>query len=336
MKFLIFFLTVIAYTHSFSQTHIPDYKKFTTEQILIKKDTITYHIYSPEKMTDTTGIILFIHGSGAFPMYNVKQENHSTWINSTVPFDLDGIPKGYAFVLVSKKCVPFLVMNETYRAKKCFYENESLDYRVWQNNMVLDHLLKTKIKKPKKVIAIGHSEGSDVVAKLGTVNSALTHIGFWSGSGHSQYYDFALMIRKEAISDKISEKESIEKLDSLFVQLQDIENNPNSIEKQWQENSYRRWKQFSEPPVANLLKVDIPIFVAIGTKDESVPMESSLVIKTEFIRNKKQNLTYRMYPNYDHNLELMSEDPNQDPEDKWMDVFYEFMRWTDKNKNGQL
>ena len=288
MKFTIIILYFFAFSFCNAQIKIPDYEKFKSERIILKNDTINFHVFSPEKIRETTGIILYIHGSGPFPMYNVKKENKSSWINSTVPFDLNGIPKDYILVLVSKKCVPFLVLNEEYKVKKCFYENESLDYRVWQNNIVINHIIKTTVKMPKKVIAIGHSEGSDVVAKLGTKNSKLTHIGFWSGSGNSQYNDFAFMIRNEANTGKITEKESIQKLDSLFVQLEEIENNPNSVEKQWQENSYRRWKQFSEPSVENLLKINIPIFVAMGTKDESVPVESSLIIKTEFIRKNKK------------------------------------------------
>ena len=330
MKFLIFTIIVFFSNSCFSQSNIPDYEKFKTEKIILKNDTINYHIFSSNKITDATGIILFIHGSGSFPMFNVKKENGSMWINSTVPFDLDKMPKDFALILVSKKCVPFLVLNEEYKPKKCFFENEGLDYRVWQNDLVIKNLLKKTFKNPKKIIAIGHSEGSDVVAKLGTINKNLTHIGFWSGSGNSQYNDFALMTRKDAISGKISEKESVEKLDSLFIQLEDIEKDKSSISKDWLDNSYRRWKQFSEPSVDNLLKIDIPIFVAAGTKDESVPVESSLIVKTEFIRKNKKNLTYRLYPNYDHSFELISETPNQEPEDKWMEVFKEFMEWTDE------
>ena len=53
---------------------------------------------------------------------------------------------------------------------KNFYENEGLDYRVWQGDKVINNITKQLIKNPTKVVIIGHSEGSDVVAKLGHKN----------------------------------------------------------------------------------------------------------------------------------------------------------------------
>ncbi|OCA70804.1 hypothetical protein BBI01_12755 [Chryseobacterium artocarpi] len=329
MKKLLFGVLLFIFQWSFSQ-NLPSYENFKHYSILKKNDTINYYVYSPEKISNTTGILLFIHGSGAFPMFNITKENKSVSVVSTIPFDLEKLPKDYVFIVVSKKCVPFATINQEYHPSKCFYENESLDYRVWQYDNVINDLNK-KIKTPKNTVAIGHSEGSDVVAKLGTVNKNLTHIGFWSGSGNSQYNDFALMIRKEVSEGKIDENLAAKKLDSLYEKLSDIEAHPNDIHKFWQGNTYKRWHQFSEPAVENLLKINVPIFVVIGTKDQAVPIESSLVIRSEFIRKHKNNLTFRIYPDYDHGFETVPKDPNEEPQDKWMDVFKEFMNWVEKN-----
>lgn len=328
MKKLLSGILLLIFHWSFSQD-IPSYKDFKQYSILKKNDTINYYVYSPGGISNTTGILLYIHGSGAFPMFHITKENKSVSVVSTIPFDLEKLPKEYAFIVVAKKCVPFVMMNEEYHPSKCFYENESLDYRVWQYDNVLNDISK-KIKKPKNSVAIGHSEGSDVVAKLGTVNKKLTHIGFWSGSGNSQYNDFALMIRKEVSEKKIDESIASQKLDSLYEKLKDIEAYPNDINRFWQGNTYRRWHQFSEPAVENLLKINIPVFVAIGTKDQAVPVESSLVIQSEFIRKHKKNLTFRIYPDYDHGFETVPQNPSEEPQDKWMDVFQEFMNWVEK------
>lgn len=313
---------------SFSQ-NISDYERFKHYSIFKKNDTINYYVYSQREIHDTTGILLFIHGSGAFPMFNVTKDSKTTSVVSTIPFDLEKLPKEYAFIIVAKKCVPFVSINKKYYPSKCFYENESLNYRVWQYDNVINELRK-KIKHPKKTIAIGHSEGSDVVAKLGTINKKLTHIGFWSGSGNSQYNDFALMIRKQVSEKKISEKTATMKLDSLYEKLNDIEAHPNEINTFWMDNTYKRWHEFSEPAVENLLKISIPIFVAIGTQDQAVPIESSLIIKSEFIRKHKKNLTYRIYQDYDHGFETVPSHPDEEPQDMWMNVFSEFMHWVEK------
>lgn len=328
MRKIVFGIILFLFQWSFSQ-NTPSYEHFKHSSILTKKDTINYYAYSPGEINNTTGILLFIHGSGAFPMFNVTKENQSTSLVSTIPLDLDMLPKNYAFVVVSKKCVPFVMINHEYQPSKCFYENESLDYRVWQYDHVLNDMIK-KIKNPRNIITIGHSEGSDVVAKLGTINKKITHIGFWSGSGNSQYNDFALIIRKEVNERKIDEGLASKKLDSLYEQLNDIEKHPNDIHKFWMNNTYKRWHEFSEPAVENLLKISVPIFVAIGTKDEAVPVESSLIIKSEFIRKHKKNLTFKIYPNYDHGFETVPQNANEESQDKWMDVFNEFMNWVEK------
>jgi len=180
------------------------------------------------------------------------------------------------------------------------------------------------------VIVIGHSEGADVVAKLGTVNKKITHIGFWSGGGITQYYDFALFIRKEVSEGKIDEQIAQQKLNSLLTKIKEIETEPNSISKKWLGNTYKRWNHFSEPSINNLLKINIPIFVAFGAKDTSVPLESALLIPIEFIRHKKDNLTFKIYPDYDHSFNKVPTNENEDWKSNWMDVFDEFIEWTNK------
>lgn len=329
LKLISLILTVL-FSNSLPGQVYPKHEEYRHFSICKKNDTINYHIYSQKDLKESDGIILFIQGSGADPLFKITKEDGFKSIKSRVPFNLDKIPENFAFVIVSKKCLPFSTENENFKAPKYFYENESLNYRVWQYNEVINRILKNQIKNPKKIIAVGHSEGSDVVAKLGTVNKKITHIGFWSGGGTTQYYDFALFIRKEVSEGKIDEKTAKQQMDSLFIQIKKIENEPDSISKNWLGNTYQRWSHFSEPPIANLLKIDIPIFAAFGAKDLSVPLESALLIPIEFIRHKKENLTFRVYPDYDHSFNKVPTNENENWESHWMDVFDEFIDWTNK------
>ena len=212
-------------------------------------------------------------------------------------------------------------------------ENESLNYRVWQGDEVINDLTKYYIKNPNKVVIIGHSEGADVVAKLGHTNKKITHIGFWAGGANTQYYDFALFIQKDVQSGKITQKEAVDSLEGLFNDIKNIESDPDNTEKQWLENSYHRWSHFSEPAIDNLLKINKPLFVAVAGKDESVPIESSLLIPIEFIRHKKTNLTFKIYPDYDHSFAIPLQDEDNEDEDwiwEWMKVFKDFMKWVEQ------
>ncbi len=324
--FFLFFL-ISSFSNAQFYPNPEAYKHFS---IIKNNDTINYHVYASKNFNELERFILFIHGSGSEPLFKISKENKSTSIISSIPFDLDKIPENLALVVVSKKCIPFSITNKNFVTPECFFENEGLDYRVWQNNEVINHIIKNQILLPKKILVIGHSEGSDVVAKLGTINNNITHIGFWAGGGNTQFYDFALFIRKEVSEGKIDEQTAQLKLDSLFNKIKEIQAEPNSITKEWNGHTYKRWTQFSEPPIENLLKINKPLFVALGSEDESVPVESGLLIPIEFLKHKKNNLTFKLYPNYDHSFNKIPQNENEEWEDKWMDVFKDFLDWTNK------
>lgn len=324
----------------------PKTEEYLHKRIITKTDTINYHIYSKGGIEKKDKILLFFHGSGAFPLFSQTTQIDTLKVNengvsknkiqksislsSSVPFDLDRIPDDYAFVIISKKGVPFLDIDKQFIPNKLFYENEGLNYRTWQGDMVINDLTTNWIKKPKKVVIIGHSEGSDVVAKLGHMNKMVTHIGYWAGGANTQYYDFALFIQKEVQNGQKTQSEAAKSLDSLFTDIKNIEKDPNNIEKQWLGNSYRRWSQFTEPSINNLLKINKPIFVAVAGKDESVPIESSLLIPIEFIRHKKENLTFKIYPDYNHSFAKAPQKENENWSWEFMNVFEEFMKWVEQ------
>lgn len=344
MKIIITVLTLIP-LFSFGQ-YDPRMEEYQHKTVFTKSDTINYHIYSKGKIEEKSNILIYFHGSGGNPLFmqTIKLDTikvvekgitrnkieKSIFLNTSVPFDLDRIPKDYVFVLISKKGVPFSADKEFYKPSQTFFKNESLDYRVWQGNKVINDLTSKFIKKPKKVVIIGHSEGSYVVAKLGYTNKKITHIGYWAGGAKTQYYDFALFIQKEVQSGRKTQSEANKSLDSLFIDIKNIENDPDNINKLWLGNSYRRWSQFTEPAIDNLLKINKPIFVAVAGKDESVPIESSILIPIEFIRKKKDNLTFKIYPDYNHSFAKPSQ--NEDEEWSWefMNVFEDFMKWVEK------
>jgi len=316
---------------------------YTHQSIIKKKDTIRYHIYSKRKLEDQQKILLFFHGSGGEPLYSevtvydtiqveengelVEKVQKQIYLGSSVPFDLNTIPEECAFIVISKKGVPFKSNDEQYTAGRLFIENEGLDYRVWQGDEVINHLLKKHIKKPSHVMILGHSEGSDVVAKLGHVNKHVTHVGFLAGGGNTQYYDFALFIQKEVQRGNITQEEGVAHLDSLFSDLKRIEDDPNSTSKQWYGHAHRRWSHFNEAPIDNLLKIDKPLFVAVAGQDQSVPVESSLLIPIEFIRHHKENLTYKIYPNLDHGFSVPPSNENEEWDWQMMTVFEAFLEW---------
>lgn len=325
----------------FNPKHIDDFQHKT---IIIRNDTISYHIYSNGNVETKSKILVFFQGSGPKPLFQkgviidtLKTKDNweekvelkkTPWFGSSVPLDLQKIPNDYLFVVISKKGVPFLDIDEKFKPNDLYYKNEGLNYRVWQGDKVINEITKKVIKKTEKVVILGHSEGSDVVAKLGHTNKKVTHIGYWAGGANIQYYEFALMIQKSVLKGELSQEEAINQLDSLFLEIKNIQKEPNSIQKQWWGNSYKRWTEFSEPPIENLLKINRPLFVAVATSDNSVPFEASLLIPIEFQRYQKSNLTFKMYTGLDHKFSIKPKDEKR--KSKFNDIFEEFMKWVEQ------
>jgi esterase/lipase len=345
MKFILIIFTSIPLL-AFGQFNSKHIDEFQHKTIIINNDTIKYHIYSKGKIGDKSKILFFFQGSGPKPLFQkgtfidtlkvnvdgeIKNEiKNSTWFGTSVPINLDKIPEEFLFVVISKKGVPFLDIDNKFKPNQLYYENEGLNYRVWQGDKVIKDITKKLLKKPEKIVILGHSEGSDVVAKLGYTNKKVTHIGYWAGGANTQYYEYALMIQKSVLKGDITQEEGLKEIDSLFAEIKNIQNEPKNTSKKWWGNTYRRWSQFTEPPIDNLLKIEKPIYIAVGAKDKSVPFESSLLIPIEFIRHNKNNLTFKMFPNYNHSFAIEPKTENEKIVREFMNVFEDFMRWVEQ------
>ncbi|WP_158976258.1 S9 family peptidase [Cellulophaga sp. L1A9] len=319
--------------------------KFAHFTIVKNKDTINYHTYSNGDSSSKKTILLYLQGSGSDPFYRSFKHVDTTKfsknkelkvkkyveIHRTLPFNLSTLPKDYLLVAISKKNIPFELVGNDFEVPKSFYENDNLMYRVWQADEVINYLADGMVKKPHKIIVLGHSEGTEVAAKLGTSNANISNIGYFSGGGNAQYYDFILDVRKTVQRGEMTEEESILEIEKVFKEVKDIYQHPNSLTKKWLGHPYKKWSSSVAPAIHNLLKINIPIYVAHGAKDKAVPIESAYLIPIEFIRNKKNNLTFKVYPNLDHSYSILPQSEKEEYIEKWDDVLTDFLQWCEKN-----
>ncbi|MFY0604403.1 MAG: dienelactone hydrolase family protein [Flavobacteriaceae bacterium] len=316
-KILLLFLLP---AYLFSQTS-PKKEGYTSYNIKQKNDTINFFLRSSKKIAPKHLFIL-IEGSAPMPI-NMKVNGICCSSYDIINSKL--IPKDYAYVVIAKHGYSFY--DEQNKIPKNYWKKKTLDFRVHRVDEVIKYV-KKNIFSPKNVVIVGISQGSDVVAKLGTINKDVTHIGFWAGGGYNPLTDFLIMARKDVYRGKITEDKATKITDSLLTQIDKMYKNP-SPNKFWDGNSYLSYVSFSEAPIDNLLKIDIPIFVAIGTSDENVPVESAYIIPIEFMKHKKKNLTFKYYPKYDHGfVEIKSDSLQIDRFDK---VTKEFINWLQKN-----
>ena len=182
-----------------------------------------------------------------------------------------------------------------------------------------------------KLIVYGHSEGAPVAAKLGTVNNKITHIGFWAGNALPDFFDFALFNTKALNAGKMTTDKAFSNIDTLINTFKRIADNPADISySESDDYTNKRWWSYAEPPINNLIKIDVPVFVQVAGNDESAPFESTFLIPLEFTRMKKTNLTYKICIECNHGFEIIKE--NGETEDKWSEIFQNFMNWTEESE----
>jgi len=329
-KIILYVIVCFCYISQKVQAQTDLLNQFEHHQLITADDTINYHVFSSKRIeSNKKGLLLYIQGSSASSIIQIKESNGQKYMTSAIPLDLEWISDKYDFAIISKKGFPWsMEVIDDIEVPKTYYKHQTLKYRASQANEVLKHLLKEN--EYDKVVALGHSEGSDVVAELGTINGQITHFGYLSGGGANQLLDFILFIRKEAFAGNMTEEESLKEINSILKKYQEIMDDPDATDKFWsgKTNSYKRWSSFTEPPVENLLQITKPIFAAIGSNDNSVALESFYLIPLEFIRHKKTNLTFKVYPNLNHQFGQMLDDGSY--RDEWQNVIADFLAWVDQ------
>jgi pimeloyl-ACP methyl ester carboxylesterase len=137
------------------------------------------------------------------------------------------------------------------------------------------------------VIVVGVSEGADIAALLAANEPRISHLVFLAGGGGmSQAEELRLFVQRDATAYGIGGVEALEK------KFEAIRQNPQGNER-WLGQPYRRWSSYLwSPPTDALMSLDIPIFMAHGAADRSVPVESARALEKRFQQAGKKNLRY--------------------------------------------
>jgi len=145
--------------------------------------------------------------------------------------------------------------------------------------------------KFKNIVLVGVSEGALPAIKIAGQSHAITHLALIGSGGYSMRKSLTTLKQRGAISFDVESG------------WKKIAANPRSTEKDWYGNPYRWWSDVMDiDPLSDLLKLNIPIIVGIGEKDESVPVESALFLESKFKEANKNNLILKVYPESDHRL----------------------------------
>lgn len=335
-KIIIAAICLFVGTSLYSQKLTPEMFGFESYSI----QTGEYSDVSYYLTADSTGIkkplLVYLDGSGANPLFQKFDDGYG----STVVFDYQTLQDDYRILLISKPGVPFIDNVDSddngfpfYKEPIEYKEKLSFHWRLESADIIIKKLIKENIIDTSKVVVFGGSEGAQVAPSLAKINPYITHLILFGGNGLNQLIDPIAKARMKATRGEISEIDAQNEVDSLFLEYEKIYNDPKNTDKDWWGHTYKRWSSFTErDPYKELLELDIPVYMANGSLDDNTVLSADY-IKLEFIKHKKNNLTYKTYPNYDHQFNEIIIENGQFIEAKPMLdlVLKNTFRWLDEN-----
>lgn len=172
-----------------------------------------------------------------------------------------------------------------------FALTDYFDQTVVDQMEFINHQLVMQPATPKTIVLMGASEGAVVAAKIASMDSRITHLALVGGGGWTVRENLQVLSRRIWYLSAPEEK------------LAAIAADPTSITKSAWGHSYKYWSSLLDVNIGSLLlSLDIPIVMAMGEKDESVPIESAYALKKRFVKHEKKNYHLYVFPNSDHRL----------------------------------
>lgn len=201
----------------------------------------------------------------------------------------------------------------------------TLDDRVAEVRLLLDVLLAEAAVDASQVILLGHSEGADVAAAVQAVDSRVTHVAFLSGGGAAQFFDFYAQTRKRLAKENATAEEVEQQIAGLEHQIREILADPESETRMFAGHAFKRWSTFATVAAAdNLAKGTAKLFLAHGTADEAVPIESFDYLVVELMNKRRENVTVKRFPACDHSYIPVGAEPSNDP---FQNVIADVLKW---------
>ncbi|MFZ1529391.1 MAG: hypothetical protein WAT19_11595 [Ferruginibacter sp.] len=94
----------------------------------------------------------------------------------------------------------------------------------------------------------------------------------------------------------------------------------------------KRWASYAEPSINHLIKVKIPIYMLVPSKDDNAPIEGAYIVPLEFARLGKKNLTFKVCIGCTHSLIVSKH--NGDENNYWNYYFKDFIGWVEKQQTN--
>lgn len=197
-----------------------------------------------------------------------------------------------------------------------------LDNYIRRGNAVINYLCQQDWTTA--IYVVGHSQGSKVAVSLAQ-NGHVKAVGALSINPLGRVDEFVRRARQQALEGKISDEEAQKQIDQTYRYWQEVCDTPTK-ESERGEDSHKTTYSFSTPTLDILLSLNIPIYIAYGTRDVTARYCDLLPI--DFIRAKKQGWKVVPYLNMEHNFAVVKPNGEVDWDDyHFPEVVNGFVQW---------
>jgi predicted esterase len=303
---------------------------YTEYTVSHKGDHIKFYLSKEESRTRKLPLLVWIQGSGCHSLFRreTKGKNKGKILGGQQNL-LRDILKGRAHVMaVEKSGVSYLdspISGGT--AKNCtdvFLREHTLEKWANRISVAISSICKMHLVNENKIAIIGHSEGGATAALVAVMNHKVKVVAILSATGGTQLYDLILNARKKGREQGKSDRMINLETKKIISKYKQILTDPNSIERFAWGHPFRRWSSFiCHSTAEDLMLSGAKIYIAHGTNDKVVPIESADCLIAELFRRGRTNIVINYLPDADHSL-AKAEQEHFEAQKK---VFASFIRW---------
>lgn len=273
------------------------YSDWNQGQIILDKNNFVNYYSLIRNNSDT--LMIYLDGSGYQSVMGVKEGDEWVMIGNPYGLAKNHFPR-YDFLAFEKVNVK---MGEDPFSETEIINNYTLESRVNSAVVVINNFLENSNKEYKNIIIFGISQGGQIMPKIYNMlkhKDDITALIALGAGGLSQYEEFKVL-QDSDLDMPPGYKEGYLQIEEAY---RDIQNNPESVEKEYFGFNYNTWYGFMNyHPIEDYKKISIPILLLHGSLDSNSPVESSRSVKEVFDKLEKTNLTFIEYQDMSHGPE---------------------------------
>jgi len=308
---------------------LPDdlpFERYTVQDV--RGRVITFYVSKAPADDQALPLLLYCHGSGCDSVFTQEGDR----ISAGVPGFLHQIVKGSCrVVVVEKPGVKFL-----HRAKHPgSSEGGSEEYlsqctpQSWAdaNIAALQAAWRLPQVDGSRSLVLGMSEGGQIAGLVAAEVPQVTHVAILSCGGPTQLFDALISASRPREGDRPGQ--AAERRQAVVAKWAEIQADPDSTSKFWMGHPYRRWSSFLKANLtSDLVRANARVYLAHGTDDRSVPVESHDACEAELLV-KGRDVTAERLEGLDHSF-LPTNPPPQRGSVELIELIKRILKWFDE------